>query len=50
MSDSQKPLIVVTGATGAQGGSLINYALADPEQPFRLRAVTRNVNSPSAKG
>lgn len=38
--------ILVTGATGAQGGSVAKHLLASGE--FRVRALTRNVNSPKA--
>lgn len=43
-------LLVVCGATGQQGGSLINYILQDPSlsKDYRIRAVTRNPNQPSA--
>ncbi|KAK3903609.1 hypothetical protein C8A05DRAFT_14433 [Staphylotrichum tortipilum] len=40
--------ILVTGATGKQGGSLIKALLAN-KAPFRILAVTRDANSPSAK-
>lgn len=44
-----KPIIAVTGATGAQGGGLVRAILADPEQRFAVRAITRNPNSDGAK-
>ncbi|KAH7152734.1 nucleoside-diphosphate-sugar epimerase family protein [Dactylonectria macrodidyma] len=40
--------IVVTGATGKQGGSVINALLAR-KAPFKILAVTRDASSPSAK-
>jgi uncharacterized protein YbjT (DUF2867 family) len=45
----KKKIIVVLGATGAQGGGLIRAILADPDGPFRARAITRNVNSEKAR-
>jgi uncharacterized protein YbjT (DUF2867 family) len=39
--------VTVFGATGAAGGSVANYLLADGT--FTVRAVTRNVNSDKAK-
>jgi uncharacterized protein YbjT (DUF2867 family) len=44
-----KKIITVFGATGAQGGSLANAILSDPNGEFAVRAVTRNVNSDKAK-
>ncbi|RIA96979.1 hypothetical protein C1645_871667 [Glomus cerebriforme] len=44
---SQNPLIVVTGATGAQGGSVAKTLLATGR--YRIRALTRNPNSDKAK-
>ena len=41
--------LVVFGATGAQGGGLARAILADPRRRFRLRAVTRNAQSPAAR-
>jgi len=38
-----KPIITVIGATGAQGGSTIQYLLKDGK--YHLRALTRNPNS-----
>lgn len=40
--------ILVTGATGKQGGAVIKALLAD-KAGFRILAVTRDTNSPSAK-
>ena len=50
MSTSEKLIIAVTGATGAQGGSVVEYLLNDPDHTFCVRAITRNVDSPKAKG
>ncbi|CAB4481174.1 NAD(P)-binding protein [Rhizophagus irregularis] len=44
---SQKPLIIVSGATGAQGGSVVNSLLATGL--YKIRALTRNPNSDKAK-
>lgn len=48
MSSSSKPVIAVTGATGQQGGSVVRFLLADGG--FQVRAITRNIDSPSAVG
>lgn len=40
-------LIVVIGATGGQGGSVVTTFLRDPS--FKVRGVTRNVNSQEAR-
>ncbi len=41
--------LVVTGATGKQGGGLIAALLEKSSQPFELYAVTRNPSSGGAK-
>lgn len=46
---SQKKIIAVLGATGAQGGGLVRAILADKSGEFTARALTRNVNSDKAK-
>lgn len=45
---TQKPLIVVIGSTGGQGGSVARFLLEDGG--FRVRAVTRKVDSEKAGG
>ncbi|KAH6609087.1 hypothetical protein Trco_002433 [Trichoderma cornu-damae] len=44
-------ILTVFGATGNQGGSVVEAVLADPalSQKFRIRSVTRDVNKPAAK-
>lgn len=46
---SEKKIIAVIGATGAQGGGLARALLADPEGPFALRAVTRDATTDKAR-
>jgi len=46
---SNKKVIAVVGATGAQGGGLVRAILSDPEGGFAARAITRNAESPQAK-
>jgi uncharacterized protein YbjT (DUF2867 family) len=46
---SDKKIIAVVGATGAQGGGLVRAILADRNGPFRARALTRDVNSDKAR-
>ena len=46
---SDKKIIAVFGATGAQGGGLVRAILKDNESQFIPRALTRNVNSDKAK-
>ncbi|KAK9317065.1 hypothetical protein V1524DRAFT_375558 [Lipomyces starkeyi] len=48
---ASKKLLVVFGATGLQGGSVINSILGDPKAAaqFSIRAVTRDPSKPSAQ-
>ena len=46
---SEKKIIAVIGATGAQGGSLARAILEDTESPFAVRAITRNASSEKAQ-
>ena len=46
---SNKKIITVIGATGAQGGGLVRAMLADPAGPFVPRAVTRKLDSEKAR-
>ena len=46
---SEKKIIAVVGATGAQGGGLVRAILKDAQGGFTARAITRNVDSPKAK-
>lgn len=41
--------LVVAGATGKQGGSLIAALVANPNNPFEIYAITRNTTSASAQ-
>jgi uncharacterized protein YbjT (DUF2867 family) len=47
---SDKKIIAVVGATGAQGGGLVRAILADPDGAFTARALTRNAGSDAARG
>ncbi|KFY13102.1 hypothetical protein V492_03479 [Pseudogymnoascus sp. VKM F-4246] len=51
MASDGKKIIVVFGATGAQGGSVIKSILGDSKAAaqFKIRAVTRDTTKPSAK-
>jgi uncharacterized protein YbjT (DUF2867 family) len=44
-------LLVVLGATGKQGGSVINSILSDPDakSTFSLRGITRDTSKPAAQ-
>ena len=46
---SDRKIIAVVGATGAQGGGLVRAILDDPEGRFAVRALTRNPDSDKAK-
>ena len=46
---SQKKIIAVFGATGAQGGGLAHAILNDPDSEFAVRVVTRNIHSDKAE-
>jgi uncharacterized protein YbjT (DUF2867 family) len=46
---SDKKIIAVVGATGAQGGGLVRAILADPDGAFTARALTRNAGSDPAR-
>lgn len=45
----QQKLIAVVGATGSQGGGLVEAILADRDGPFAVRALTRNPASVRAR-
>ena len=45
---SEKKIIAVTGATGAQGGGLVRAILNDASGGFSVRGVTRNPKSEKA--
>lgn len=47
-SMTDKKLIVVVGATGIQGGSVLNTFLKNPS--WKVRALTRSTSSAKAKG
>lgn len=49
MSQPQRKIIAVVGATGAQGGGLVRAILNDPEGAFAARALTRNPDSDKAR-
>jgi uncharacterized protein YbjT (DUF2867 family) len=46
---SDKNIIAVVGATGAQGGGLVRAILNDPNGGFTARAITRDAKSDKAK-
>lgn len=46
--DATAPLVVVVGATGNQGSSVIN-ALSESEKPYRIRGFTRNTGKATSQ-
>ncbi len=46
---SEKKIIAVVGATGAQGGGLVRAILHDKDGGFAVRALTRKVESDNAR-
>lgn len=46
---TEKKIIAVAGATGAQGGGLVRAIQSDPSGGFTARALTRDINSDKAK-
>ncbi|GAA4942608.1 NmrA/HSCARG family protein [Actinoplanes utahensis] len=46
---SQQKIIAVVGATGSQGGGLVEAILADPSGEYAVRALTRDTTSPRAQ-
>lgn len=46
---TEKKIIAVVGATGAQGGGLVRAILNDPQGGFAVRAITRDVNSEKSR-
>lgn len=46
---SDRKILAVTGATGAQGGGLVRAILNDPERRFAARAITRKPDSEKAR-
>jgi len=46
--DSSAPLVVVVGATGNQGGSVVK-ALSESSAQYRIRGLSRDASKPAAK-
>jgi uncharacterized protein YbjT (DUF2867 family) len=46
--NTDKKVIAVVGATGAQGGGLVRAIAADRGSPYKVRAITRNPQSDRA--
>lgn len=51
LSNTMAKLLVVFGATGNQGGSVVQTVLSDPtlSNEYKIRAVTRDVTAPKAQ-
>lgn len=47
-TSSSSPVIVVFGATGQQGGSVIRHLIAS-DKPYQIKAVTRDPGSAASK-
>ena len=48
---SSRKIVVVFGATGVQGGSVIKSILGDPRtaEEFKIRGITRDPSKPNAQ-
>jgi uncharacterized protein YbjT (DUF2867 family) len=46
---TEKKIVAILGATGAQGGGLVRAILDDPAGGFVARAITRDPDSPKAR-
>jgi len=46
---TENKTIAVFGATGAQGGGLVRAILSDPAGGYRVRAITRDIDSDKAR-
>jgi uncharacterized protein YbjT (DUF2867 family) len=46
---SDRKVIALLGATGAQGGGLVRAILNDPSGGFAVRVLTRDANGAKAK-
>ena len=48
---AEKKILVVFGATGAQGGSIIRSVLSSPvaSAEFKIRGITRDPSKPTAQ-
>jgi hypothetical protein len=47
---SEKKIIAVVGATGAQGRGLVRAILSDPDGGFAVRAITRSLSPSGLRG